>query len=265
MESTTFNTFQLTTSTDFDRQISNITTASQWFLFHFPDSAKFGAPFLEKQVSTIDGFSSTSPLYPNLDYMASVLGGDKRLSHSVVYWPAECRFYYFDPIDNIYHPTTDQKMGDLMRGLFARCASEVIKDVNIYHIFTTFRNDTIIKSVVERAKSILMASEDYFSATSPFERVNGIELHERLARAFVEHMLEPRPQQIMLIALAYESFARLIKEKEMLPIKRSQFKELMKPLVRERFNTSLRNDLVVDGRYMQGWKDLALNTDVGLK
>jgi len=82
---------------------------------------------------------------------------------------------------------------------------------------------------------------------------------------FVEKMLEPRPKEVMLIALAYESFARLIKQKEMLPIKRSQFKELMKPLVRERFNTSLRNDLVVDGRYMQGWKDLALNSKVVLE
>ena len=39
----------------------------------------------------------------------------------------------------------------------------------------------------------------------------------------------------------------------------------MKPLVRERFNTSLRNDLVVDGRYMQGWQDSALNSNVVLE
>lgn len=98
------------------------------------------------------------PLSPNLDYMASALGGDKRLGHSVVYWPAECQFYYLDLVDNIYHPTSDQKMGNLMRALFARCATEVIKDVNIYHVFTTFRSDAIIKSIVERAKSILRAS-----------------------------------------------------------------------------------------------------------
>jgi hypothetical protein len=51
----------------------------------------------------------------------------------------------------------------------------------------------------------------------------------------------------------------------MVPIKRSEFKELMKPLMRDRFNICLRNDLVVDDRYQQGWKDVALNCEVLLE
>ena len=69
----------------------------------------------------------------------------------------------------------------------------------------------------------------------------------------------------MLIAAAYERFAGLIKQREMVPIKRSVFKELVTPGIRERFNAGLRNDLVVNGRYQQGWKDLALNTEVVLE
>jgi len=268
MEQTIFSQLELTNQTvdQFGQHITKIKSASQWFCFHFPDQAKkYGAPFLENRISTIDGFSSISPIAPNLDFMASILGGDKRLGHSVIYWPRECLFYYLDPIDKLYHPTTEPKLGDLMRGYLARCAIEVPKDVNVYHLFTTFRTDRIIKQIVERAKSILMASEDFFSATSQCERIKGIELHERLARVFVEKLLRPEPNEVMLIAQAYERFAGLVKQREMVPIKRSVFKELMKPLVRERFNAGLRNDLVVEGRYQQGWKDLALNTEVVLE
>jgi hypothetical protein len=144
----------------------------------------------------------------------------------------------------------------------ARCSLEMQREVNVYHLFTTFRSDQVIKSVVERAKSVLRASDDFFSATSPCARVNGIELHERLARVFVERLLESKPNEVMLIGLLYERFAAFVKQKDMSPIKRSEFKELMKPLVRDRFNISLRNDLVIDGRYQQGWKDLTLNSEV---
>ena len=59
----------------------------------------------------------------------------------------------------------------------------------------------------------LRASEDYFSATSPCERVSGIELHERLARVFVERMLKPNPNEVMLVAAAYERFAMKTEKK----------------------------------------------------
>ncbi len=145
---------------------------------------KITKPFFEQQgtgIQGIDGISTTSPIAPDLDFMAGCLGGDKRLRHSVVYWPGECQFYYLEPMEKIYYPTQDTKLGDLMRGYFARCALEVQRDINIYHLFTTFRTDAVIKLIVERAKSILRAAEDLFSATSPHERKSGIELHERLA------------------------------------------------------------------------------------
>ena len=67
-----------------------------------------------------------------------------------------------------------------------------------------------------------------------------------------------RPKEVMLVGLAYERFSFLAKEKDLAPIKRCVFREMMKPLIRERFGTCLRNDLVVNGRYCQGWKDLGL-------
>ena len=261
MEPATFNHLELNISnTDqFGQPLTKIKTASQWFCNLFPSSAKtHGAPFLENRISSVDGFTSSSPLSVNESFMASALGGDRRLGHSVIYWSAECQFYYFDPVDQLYHATTEAKLGDLMRALFARCALELQKEIGVFQLFTTFRSDPVIKSIVERAKSVLAVSEDFFSATSPRSRVNGIEMHEKLARVFIEKALKAKSNEILLVGLAYESFAKIVREKDMAPIKRSVFKEMMKPLVREKFNICLRNDLVVGERYSQGWKDLAM-------
>jgi len=268
MEPATFNHLELNISnTDqFGQPLTKIKTASQWFCNLFPSSAKtHGAPFLENRISSVDGFSSSSPLSVNESFMASALGGDRRLGHSVIYWLPESQFYYFDPVDQLYHATTEAKLGDLLRALFARCALELQKDINIFQLFTSFRSDPVIKSIVERAKSILSVSEDFFSATSPRSRVNGIELHERLARVFIEKALSAKSNEILLVGLAYESFAKIVRDKDLAPIKRSVFKEMMKPLVREKFNVCLRNDLVVGDRYSQGWKDLALDGEVVLE
>ena len=98
-------------------------------------------------------------------------------------------------------------------------------------------------------QSILRASDDFFSATSPSSRVNGIELHERLARRLIEKMVVSRPGELMLLTEAYERFGALVKERELVPVKRIVFKELVTPLIRDRFGSGLRSDLVVEGRY----------------
>src|ERR1022692_2730238 len=118
MEPTTYSTLELIAqNVDQFGEPTRIRSASHWFNFHFPETAKmYGAPFLENRSTTIDGFSSISPIAPNLDFMASILGGDKSLGHSVIYWGAEAQFYYLDPVNGLYHCTTDLKLGDLMRG-----------------------------------------------------------------------------------------------------------------------------------------------------
>ena len=189
--------------------------------------------------------------------MAAALGGDKRLGHSVIFWLPDSQFYYFDPLDQLYHATTEEKLGDLMRAYLTRCCLEMQKEINVLQLFTNLRSDATIKTIVERAKSILRASDDYFSAQSPYTRVNGIELHEKLAKRFVQNLVL-KPGNVLLIGVAYEKYSALVRENDLEPVKRSVFKEMMKPIVREKWEKCLRNDLVVDGRYMRGWRDLAL-------
>jgi hypothetical protein len=246
----------------FGEPLTDITTASQWFCAKFPSIAKIrGAPFLENS-SMSEGFTVTNPVAPNFDFFAACLGGES--GHEVIYWGQECMFYYLEPIENCYYPVPDNKLGDLMRGWFVRCAQEMQKEINVYHLFITFRSDQVIKSIVERAKSVLLASEDFFSPTSPYQRKNGIEVHERLARVFVEKCLVANPSELVLVAPAYEKYIKLARERDLAPIKRSQFKEILKPLIRERFNAGLRCDLVVNGRYQVGWKGVGLNLDAAL-
>ncbi len=206
---------------------------------------------------TVDGFSSTTPLAPNPSFMAAVLGHDDSFPNSVVFFSGDSQFYYFEPLDGKYHACPDQKLGELMRGYFLRCALDLQREVNVYPLFTTFCQDSIIKTIIERAKTILRCSDDYFSVDSLCIRVNGIELHEKLAKRFAQGLVL-RTGNVLLVGLAYEKYSVLVRENDLEPVKRSVFKEMMKPLIRERFEICMRNDLVVAGRYAQGWKDLGL-------
>ena len=260
MRSGTFSKLELVDGNvdRFGEPLTEIKTASHWFIAKFPGLAKvWGAPFLENKTMTVDGFSSSTPIAPNPSFMAAVLGHDDDIANSVIYYPGDSQFYYFEPSDQKYHACTDQKLGELMRGYFLRCALELQREVNVYPLFTTFCQDSIIKTIIERAKTILLCSDDYFSVDSASSRVNGIELHEKLAKQFVQKLVL-KTGNVLLVGLAYEKYAAVVKGCELEPVKRSVFKDIMKPLIRERFEICLRNDLIVDGRYAQGWKDLAL-------
>jgi hypothetical protein len=157
-------------------------TATQWFCAKFPRQAQvFGSPFLEQTAQDQLGFTISTPLVPNLDFFAACLGGDHSLGHRAIYHADEQQFYYLDPSDGRYHATTDAKMGNLYRALMARCAVEVSGQGHLLGVFSAFRSDSVVKSVVNRAKTLLEADTSYFDATSSHERVKGPELHQRLA------------------------------------------------------------------------------------
>jgi len=49
-------------------------------------------------------------------------------------------------------------------------------------------------------------------------------------------------------------------QRELQPIKRSDFKAMVVPLIKDEFDVALRNDLVVDARQgVRGWKNLRMN------
>ena len=266
MRSGVFERFELTDQNldKFGEPLTSTSSASQWFIAKFPGLAKvWGAPFIEKRVMTVDGFTSSTPLAPNPSFMAAVLGHDE-IENSVVYYQGDCQFYYLEPSDQKYYAVQDLKLGCLMRGYFQRCALDLQRECNVYHLFTTFCQEPVIKTIVDRAKTVLLCSDNYFAVDSLCSRVKGIELHERLAKQFVDGWVL-KPGSVLLVGVAYEKYDGLVRENDLEPVKRSAFKEMMKPIVRDKFNICLRNDLVVGERYSQGWKDLALNGEVVLE
>jgi hypothetical protein len=142
-----------------------------------------------------------------------------------------------------------------------KCASEMPGNVHKLNLFHEFRSDRISKAVVQRAKSVLAAESSFFSATSPHQRIRGIEWNERLARKFVDELLTAAPGNVLLLADAYAIFLNLVKLNNLEPVKRSDFKAMIVPFVQERFAVCLRNDLKIDERSgVRGWKNLKLQT-----
>ena len=234
-------------------------TPAEWFSLKFPDAVRrFGCPFLEMRQSSIDGFLKITPVSINHDFFAAMLGGDSSLGHSVVYFEAEMQWYFRDR-DGVYKPTSPEKLQNYYRAMMLRCGQELGGEVDKLNLFQEFRSDRISKAVVQRAKSVLAASPEFFSATSPHTRIKGIELHERLARKFVEELLCLESGQVLLLADAYAHFVKLLKQQNLDVIKRPEFKAMVTPIIQDEFAVGLRNDLVVDGKSgIRGWKNVRL-------
>jgi hypothetical protein len=235
------------------------TTPSEWFSKHFPAHAKvWGCPFLELAEDRGDGLKKINPLSANLDFLAAILGGDERMGHKVIYLEGEMQWYYLDQPSNIFKPTTAEKLGNLLRALLIRCAEELPDCVHKPNLFLEFRSDKTIRAAVHRAKSILAADHTFFSPESKHARLKGVEVHERVARVFVEQVLERQPGEVLTLTSAYLYFCEYLRGRGMVPVKRSIFKGMFAPLIRDAFNLGLRNDVIDQAANHQtaGWKGL---------
>lgn len=234
-------------------------TASEWFSSKFPLQAKiYGCPFLELKSS-----ETSMPLSINIDFFAAILGGDQRLGHRVIYIESEFSFYFYDPRDHIFKPTSEEKLQNLLRAYLIRCAEELPNSVHKLALFHEFRQDKHIRTIVHRAKSILAADSSFFAIGSPNQRNQGPESYEKLANYFVQQGFKREPGEILTLADAFNSYTHLLKHKDMDPIKRPFFKGMVIPIVKEEFKVSLRNDLLTSGNPKQlcGWKDLRMDMD----
>ena len=235
-------------------------SASDWFCLMFPDQVRvYGPPFLEERKTDDIGAVTKSPLSANLDFLSACLGGDERLGHRVIFYTPEQQFYFYDPRTQMFHATTEQKLQNLLRGYLARCAKVVKGDSAKFQLFHSLRQDSVVKAVVNRCKSILAASPDFFGVNSPHQRVAGPEIHQRIAQVFVEQ-IERDPAQILTLKYAYELFSQFLKEKNMPVLSRAEVKVMLGELIREQYGLGLRNDLVsVESQVQQcGWKGLRL-------
>lgn len=148
------------------------------------------------------------------------------------------QFYYLDQPSNIFKPTSDGQLGNLLRALLIRCAEELPDSVYKLNLFLEFRSDKTIRAVIHRAKSILAADHTFFSVDSKHQRQKGVEVHERVAKVFVEQVLESlerQPGEVLTLTNAYLVFIEFLRHRSMVPVKRSIFKGMFAPLIRDAF------------------------------
>ena len=234
-------------------------TPSEWFSKRFPEQASiFGTPFLEVVHPQSDGLDKINPISANIDFFAGILGGNKSMGHQVVYFQPQMEFYFYDVRDKIFKPTSDEKLGNLLRALLMKCAEELPDEVHKYNLFQEFRSDKTVRSIVRRAKSVLAADHSFFSVDSKNERQKGPELYERLTRVYAEEILERQEGSVLTLAHAFMVFQQFLKQRDMPHIKRTEFKAMLAPVVRDTFNLGLRNDVFDQTTQHQtiGWKGL---------
>jgi len=243
----------------YDQEPPQPKTPNEWFGQKYPEQVEiYGSPFLELH-EPLDQFSvQVLPILINTDFFAGMLGGRCDFGHHVIYFEPEMQFYFKDS-DNIYKPTTPEKLANLYRALMMKCAQDLPANVHKLNLFHEFRSDKVAKQVTNRAKSILAADSSFFSATSSHQRIRGIELHERLILRLVETMLEPKEGSILTVTQAYQIFCQMSQQRSLDTIKRSVFRELMRDYVRGRFNLALRHDVPdSENKHQQAWKGLAV-------
>jgi hypothetical protein len=233
-------------------------TPNIWFEQRFPSQAKqFGPAFLELRQTNEAGYTRTTPISINIDFFASIYS-DPQLSLSVVYFEPEMEFYYNTAFQPVFRPVSQEKLQNLYRGFLIKCAQSFNDEVNILNLFHEFRSDKIAKQVTNRAKSILAADHTFFSGTSKHQRIKGPELYERLARVFVEQVLERVPGETLLITDAFLHFCEYLRKRNMPPVNRQVFKTLIPPAIRQEYEISIRNDIrdLEGGGWHCGWKGI---------
>lgn len=127
-----------------------------------------------------------------------------------------------------------------------------------------------------RSKIFVLAHERYGSHTSEFRNFMEGELFDSSNRIIrectkrsntyvsclrISRQLANRLRTARSPTPAYEQFMKLVKERDLVPASSSQ---ILKPIVREKFGSGLRCDLVVNGRYQVGFKGVGLKIDSAL-
>jgi hypothetical protein len=143
----------------------------------------------------------------NTNFWAAFLGGDKRLSHSVVFYLPEQLFYFLDVPNGRYVLTSE---GKLLLGI-SLALQEIAAGLNISTanmLLETFQTKAIFHEIIEKAKSLLAADVGFFSGSKARERWGAQhaspvkESDEALAFSFVTDRVVPANDTVLPIGEA---------------------------------------------------------------
>ena len=236
-------------------------TPSAWFAQRFPaETKRWGCPFLEAVMTNPVMLTTTTQAVAHNDNFFAAILSDQQLGHAVVFFEPDGQWYYREPRDGQFHPTTEAKLMTVLSALLLRCAEELRGRVDLASLFVTFRAEERLKSVVKKARSLLAADASFFSATSPHQRIAGDELPVRSARQFIQTALKPTPGHLLTVQECFAAFLAFCESRGLAAGEQRAFRQFISDIIREEFGLGFRTDLKrADGRYVRGWKGLTVD------
>jgi len=240
-----------------------------WFAERFPDAVeKYGPAFM--QATWIDQHfqKNVIPAHLNIDFFAGVLGGSPQLGHKVVYFQPEGLFFFFDPMVDAYVSTTEAKLELLLSNFLIRCSQACGRLVDIRPLVDTFRKPSVLNTVIERAKAMLMADTSFFMGKEGHRRyVDGrfIEATDELSyRLFVKETIVPDPCASVAVPEAFNRYVVFCARNHLSALQRSEFKALVADVIREQYHLGIRHDIDNGrGQTTHGWRGLSLVAHIG--
>ena len=235
---------------------------NQWFGNKFPAATKlFGPAFLVAIAKNQNGFDVTYPLHPNEDFFAAIIGGEAQYKLQVVYHPQEDRFYFYDYRLAAFCPTNEDKLRLLISNYFLRCSQECCHRVDVRNFVTLFRNDEMLDSIIERAKTILECQPCFFSGKDGQRRYVGGKFIEPDAKPahelFVKKAIVRNPASKLTVSDAFCRYHKFCQSNCMPALTRTEFKDLVSDVIREEFKIGLRHDILgIHGKQTHGWDGL---------
>jgi hypothetical protein len=243
------------------RKEAVLNTPSDWFAIKYPRLTKqFGPAFLETNWLDKDGRLCIEPVEINIDLMAGILGGEDQNIKTVYYQP-EHQWYSLDPVLTYFSPTTEEKLKLELSQHLVHCAAFLSKNrakVNIGPIFTRFRTEEVLDSILKRAEGMLAVNETFFDHEKTGNRKDPIALAPpQTAHIFVKEGLEPKKGTLLSVAEAYAKYVDFCQVKKMpVALQRKEFREPVIVAIRNTFGLGLRRDLKKEGKYTAGWSHL---------
>ena len=212
---------------------------------------------MEAVINDQQGNCLVKPIELNDNFFAAILS-DPQFGHSVAF--SEQQWFFHDPVDQLYHATSEEKLIALLSALISRCAAEMPRNIDLIQLFCRFRAEDKLKAVVKRARAIHAADRNFFDGESAHQRAGVVESFSDLARGFVRATVKRQPNQLLSEGECFQHFNEYCRNNDSAAeVSRRQFKQLIAEVIREEFAVGFRKDLKDgEGRYLRGWKGLAV-------
>lgn len=237
---------------------------SVWFNEVFPEAVRaWGPGFVEGRYEDAEGYTRFVPVEVNEDAWACALGGRADLAQQVVYVSAEASWWFLDYRMEAFCECSEERLKLLLSNYLVRCSQSCGPMADIEPLVTTFRKRATLNRIIDKAKTMLEADEQFFSGANGRKRIISGKIVEATAKPsyelFVEKAVTREAASALSVSDAFHRYFNFCREHQMSPLTRAEFKSLVAEVVREQFGCGIRRDVPgKNGKQAEGWIGLSL-------